>query len=92
MKRNEHYYLRHIADTFFLVPFDEVQHDERKIVFLNETGAFLWKAIGSGCTVEELKMNLLKEYGVSEETADRDIKDFISFLSENGCLVLETEI
>ena len=47
MKRNEHYFLRQIADTFFLVPSDEIQHEEKKMVFLNETGAFLWKAIGS---------------------------------------------
>ena len=92
MKRNEHYFLRQIADTFFLVPSDEIQHEEKKMVFLNETGAFLWKAIGSGCTTEDLEMNLLKEYGVPEETAYRDIQEFIFFLSENGCLDLETEI
>ena len=92
MKQNEHYYLRHVGDTFFLVPSDEVQQSEKKIVFLNETGAFLWKTIGCGCTTEDLKTNLLKEYGVPDETAARDIKEFISFLSENGCLDMETEI
>lgn len=92
MKQNAHYYLRHVGDTYFLVPSDETQQREKKIVFLNETGAFLWKTIGRGCTTEDLKMNLLKEYGVSDETAARDIKEFISFLSDNGCLDLETEI
>ena len=42
MKRNDFFYLRNIDDIFFLSPSDDLEENEKKIVILNESSAFLW--------------------------------------------------
>ena len=89
MKRNEHYYLRNIAETFFLTPSDDIQEDDKKLVFLNETGVFLWEKLEKNCQIVDLEDALLDCYNVDKSIAHQHVADFISFLSENGCLELE---
>ena len=92
MKHSDKYFLRNIAEDFFLVPADDVEENEKKLIFLNETSAFLWNRMGTGCSPDDLTKSLLDQFNVSEEIASQHVMDFISFLSENGCLEVEERI
>ena len=86
MKRNDSFYLRNVDDIFFLTPSDDMEENEKKIVILNESSAFLWEKMTESFTANELVNALLDRYDVSDEIARRHVAEFISFLSENGCL------
>ncbi len=51
------------------------------MIRLNETGAFMWRLLESGCTEPELQKALVKEYGISNELAEKAVKSFVSQLS-----------
>ena len=86
MRRNDSFYLRKIDDIFFLSPSDDLEEDEKKMVILNESSAFLWGKMADSFTADELVNALLDRYNVSDEIARQHVTEFISFLSENGCL------
>lgn len=89
MKRNANYFLRNIGDTFFLYPSDELQ--DKKLVFLNETSAFLWDKLKEECSTDDLVKALLKYYNVEEKDAYPQVEGFIAFLFENGCMDMKDE-
>ena len=86
MKRNERYFLRSVGDTHFLVSSEE---GDFGYIFLNETGAFLWKELAECGTVEELADRLMAVYNVERSTAMQDISEMLSFLKEKGCITEE---
>lgn len=86
MKIKEGYILREVAGNFVVVAVGNAVKNFNGIINLNETGAFLWKILEKGATKDELKKQLLGEYDVSEEIADKDINTFISKLEEKGLL------
>ena len=86
MKRNNLFFLRNIGDTFFLVLSDDLEENEKRIVVLNESSAFLWKKMENSFTVDDLVIALSERYEVSNEVAHQHVTEFISFLFENGCL------
>ena len=89
MKCNRKYYLKNIGETYFLVSSDELEEDENKLIFLNETSAFLWEKLKINCTEDNLVNAIINQYDVAEGIAKQHVADFISFLSENGCLDLD---
>ena len=89
MKYNESVFLRKIGDMSYLQFACESQQEEGKMVFLNETGTFLWEKIIEDYTEKDLVQALTTEYDVQEEQAKIDVKAFLVFLEENGCLLPE---
>ena len=86
MKHNDNYFLRNIDDIFFLLPVDDTEKSDSKMIILNETSAFLWNKLENECTIDALVKLLSDRYDVAEDLANQHVTDFIYFLSENGCL------
>ena len=57
------------------------------MVFLNETGAFLWKKLSECETQEDLIRELVAAYDVQRSTAEADVANFLGFLKDSGCLI-----
>ena len=73
MKIKEGFVLRNIGDNYMVVGEGLAQIDFNKIISLNSTAAFLWKAVqGKDFDAQTLKDLLLGEYEVDEATALRD--------------------
>ena len=86
MKIKEDFVLRKVADSFVVVPVNDMSLDFNGIINLNETGAFLSEALQSGATSEELLDKLLDEYEVTEAIAKRDIEVFLGKVKEADIL------
>jgi len=87
MKIKSGFLLKEIAGSFVVVPVGQDLVDFSSMVTINETGAFLWKLLETGCDVEELCNKLLSEYeGISREDAMKDINEFVNALKENNIL------
>lgn len=82
MKIKEDFILRKVADTYVVVPVNNMTLDFNGIINLNETGAFLFGILQNGAAKEELLEKMLEEYEVSEKKASEDIDKFIQKIKE----------
>lgn len=77
MKIKEDFILRKVADSYVVVPVNNLSLDFNGIINLNETGAFLFKILQEGAEREELIQKMLDEYDVTPQIAEKDIDVFI---------------
>lgn len=85
MKIKDGFILRKIADTYMVIAVGDAAKDFGGMISLNETGAFLWEKLESGCDNEKtLVKALTDEYDVDEVTALRDVKAFMKKISDAG--------
>lgn len=78
------YVVREIAGEFIAVPVDS--SCGTNIIILNPVSKFLWEELREEKTFEELLAAILKNYDVSKEEAEADLKDFIMQLIENNLM------
>lgn len=85
IKLKEGFVLRQVADTWVVMAIGETMMDFNGMMTLNETGMFLWKAVGEGEELSALVSSLMMEYNVTKEQADADVKEYCDKLVEIGC-------
>jgi len=71
---------RKTGNEYVLVPVTDNIADMNSVFTLNETGAFIWEQIDGKKTVEELIVELISEYEISAEEAEKDVFEFIEDL------------
>ena len=76
-RSKEDFILRKVADSYVVVPVNNMSLDFNGIINLNETGAFLFELLQNGADREELISKLLDKYEVTEQKAEKDIDLFI---------------
>ena len=87
MKLSENFALRQVAGTWVVMPLGDATLDLNGMMTLNDTGAFLWKALEQASDKNALVTALTSEYAVDAEQAAADVDDFLEKLAEAGCLV-----
>lgn len=88
MKIKEGFILREVAGSYVVVAVGSASLKFKGVIKLNESGAFLWKAIEKGAdTVEKLTTEMLKEYNVEENIAKEDVLAFVNQLK--GANIIE---
>lgn len=78
------YVAREIAGEYIAVPVDS--SCGAHIIVLNPVSKFLWDQLSTEKTFEELLDAMLKNYTVSQQEAEQDLKEFLMQLIENGLL------
>lgn len=87
MKIRDNFVLQEILDEYIVVPVGEESDRLHCILKLNETGAFLWKALTQRqLTKAELVQLLTNEYDVDEKKASADVDLFIKRIDHLGCM------
>lgn len=82
--------VRTIAGQDVVVPIGENIAKFNGIISLNETAAFLWRALQRDTDAQGLIQALRAEYDVSEQLAQRDVDQFLTLLREHDLLEPET--
>ena len=77
---------RQIAGETILIPVGKTVYDSHGMFALNELGSFLWERLPDAADEEDLVEAVAEEYAVAEETARRDIAEFLNTLREMGIL------
>lgn len=85
MKIKEGFVLRETAGSYIVMNLGG-EISLNGVITLNETGAFIWKAIEDGKSESDVAKAIAEEYEIDEETALRDVKAFIIKMSEAGVL------
>ncbi len=87
MKIKEGFVLRSIGDTYMVVGEGLAQIDFNKIVSLNATAAYLWKALqDKEFSVTDVRDLLLRQYDVDEKTATADAETLVDKWDGAGLL------
>lgn len=86
LKVKDGFILKEIAGSYIVVPLRERIQTFSAVVNLNETGAFLWKALQKDVTKDELIKAMTDEYDIDSVKAEADIVKFIDKLEKEGLL------
>ena len=86
MKIREGFLLRNVAGNNVVVPIGQATLDFNGMMSLNETGAFIFSKMLDGTTKEQLIEDLISEYEVGREIAEKDVDDFIKKVEGEGLL------
>ena len=74
MKTKKGYTLRPLGKEFILVAEGLEAVDFNRMISMNESAAFLWKAVdGKEFDTEMLVSLLMEEYGITHEVAEKDV-------------------
>lgn len=74
MKTKKGFVLRSLGKEFILVAEGLEAADANKLISMNESAAFLWKAVDDKEFDSNTLINLLmEEYGIDREVAEKDV-------------------
>lgn len=89
MRVSKDFIMREIAGEFILVPVGAAATKFNGLITMNELGKFIFDLLAEEHTVQELSEKITREYDVSLETAESDLREFLQQLREIGALVEE---
>jgi hypothetical protein len=79
-RKNENVVTRKIAGELFIVPVRGKLADMQRIFVLNPVGEYIWQQIDERKSIEDIRKGVIDRFDVGGETADSDIREFISGL------------
>ena len=86
MKIKEGFLLRNVAGNNVVVPIGKATLDFNGMMSLNETGAFLFEKLIEGTSKEQLIEDLINEYDINKELAEKDVENFIAKVESEDLL------
>ena len=85
MKTKKGFILRSLGKEFILVAEGLEAADANSMISMNESAAFLWKAVeGKVFDANTLADLLVEEYGITREVALRDVASFLQIWQTAG--------
>lgn len=87
MKTNPEFIARDIAGELVLVPVGTAAKNYGGLVTCNEVGAFIWKKLEGGMTMDELVSAILDEFEIDEPTAKSDAEEFVEKLKKINAVI-----
>ena len=91
IRLNGDYVLRQIRDDYIIVPVGKAALNFNGMITVNEVGAFLWEQLVDKTDRDKLLQNVIDNYEVTREEAEKDLDDFLSVLYDNLILIEELE-
>ena len=87
MRTRKGYSLRALGNEFILVAEGFEAVDFTRMISMNESSAFLWKAVeGKDFDVETLANLLMEEYGIDHDTAQHDVEPLLQSWQNAGVI------
>ena len=81
MEFKKEFILREIMGDIVLVPINKSGSQFNGLITINELGKFIWENLEKVET-EELLQLILNEYEVDEDTAKKDLDEFLQVLKD----------
>ena len=82
MELKKQFILREIVGEAVLVPIGESATRFNGLITINELGKFIWEKIEKVENEEKLLQLILNEYEVNEDTAKKDLDEFLQVLKD----------
>ena len=84
MEIKKDFVLREVGGTYVIVATGPTSKNFKKIVTLNESGAFIFRKLKENFSINDVKAAVLEEYDINDVQVDKDINQFINTLKENN--------
>jgi hypothetical protein len=72
---------KHTGEELLLVPLKGDVVDFNQFLTMNEVGAFIWEAIDTNCSFDDLVNSVYEEYDVEKSVIATDIRNFLEKLA-----------
>ncbi len=86
MKIRDGYLLRKVGSDHIVVTVGKASEEFRGMIKLNDTAAFIWKAISDGLETEQIVEKLTEQYEVSQADAEQAVLSMVKNMKDNGIL------
>ncbi len=86
MKIKDGFIVNKVGTQYVVVPVGQASRERHCMIRLNDTGAFLWKQLGTHATEDALVQALLTEYAVADDMARADVAAFLGKLRDADLL------
>ena len=86
MKKIAEFEKRFIADEIILIPTGKTAEGFLGLINLSEVGAFIWDRLEEVQSFEELLNQVLEHYDTDQQTAVKDIVEFLNQLLRIGII------
>lgn len=88
MKIKKGYLVHEVAGNFVVIKIGQEAVNFNGLITLSESAKLLWDLLSreEGATNSELVNKLLEEYEIDEETASKDVLEFVDSLKKNEIL------
>lgn len=86
MRIKNGFFMREVVGKYVVVPVGAQTNEFKGMIQMNQTGAFLWKALERDLTEDALTEMMLDQYEMTEEQAKNDVHTFVARLLEAGIL------
>jgi hypothetical protein len=86
LERNPDLVERQVAEETFLLPVKGALANTVEMFALSEVGQFVWSLADGTRGVPELVAEVLREFEVTEEVAQREVAEFIAELQSHGLM------
>lgn len=86
MKIKDGFVKREIAGSYIVVPVGNTIEEFNGMITLNESGSFFWDCFKKDITLEQAVKMVTDEYDIDQQTAAKDIENFIELLKTNNLL------
>lgn len=84
MKINGEFLLREVVGETVLVPVGKTALEYNGMIIINETGAFIWKALEQELGEQEILKKMMETFDVEEAEAAADLREFLNNLKNAG--------
>lgn len=78
------YVLREVSGTYVVVAVGKSSKDFKRIITLNDTGAFIFRLLKRDTSLADIKLAMVREYDIDATKVDLDVNQFINKMKENG--------
>ncbi|MBQ5738222.1 MAG: PqqD family protein [Alistipes sp.] len=87
MKIKEQFKVREMAGEHVVIMQGRLGSDLTRIISLNDSALYLWRAVeGKEFNVEQVSELLAEHYGIDDQIAERDAARWVDKLAECGLL------
>ncbi|MCR5350278.1 MAG: PqqD family protein [Acholeplasmatales bacterium] len=85
MPINNNFILKEIQGDYMILPISDESVEATVIFNTNETGAYIFKKLKEGLSIDELIDEMIKEYeGLTYDVCRADVNEFIDILKKKG--------
>lgn len=86
MKIKEGFMLRNFGEDYIVVAVGDDADNFNKLITLNNVGAFIYEQLNKDITFEEICKRVLDKYDIDSNTAQTDVKAFLTNVRKAGLL------
>lgn len=86
MKIKGDFIRREVAGEILLVPVGQTALEFNGMITMDDTADLIWQLLTKGASREQILESILNQFEIDEETASKDLDEFLTTMKTDGFL------